>query len=130
MLCCCLYCVFFFFILIVFFFFFFFFQAEDGIRDKLVTGVQMCALPISTVFRSRPGSAYRRIRTPCSSRRPRLPSRGTACRGCRSSTCRASRVSSEASCNRGSRFPCRSEERRVGKECRAGGSSVGREETE
>src|SRR2546425_9745628 len=29
------------------FFFFFFFQAEDGIRDKLVTGVQTCALPIS-----------------------------------------------------------------------------------
>src|SRR2546425_937129 len=27
-------------------FFFFFFQAEDGIRDKLVTGVQTCALPI------------------------------------------------------------------------------------
>src|SRR5205823_11744717 len=27
---------------------FFFFQAEDGIRDKLVTGVQTCALPIST----------------------------------------------------------------------------------
>src|SRR5687767_13328583 len=25
---------------------FFFFQAEDGIRDKLVTGVQTCALPI------------------------------------------------------------------------------------
>src|SRR2546425_2311505 len=29
--------------------FFFFFQAEDGIRDKLVTGVQTCALPIFTV---------------------------------------------------------------------------------
>src|SRR5229473_3890881 len=28
--------------------FFFFFQAEDGIRDKLVTGVQTCALPISS----------------------------------------------------------------------------------
>src|SRR2546425_10688989 len=28
---------------------FFFFQAEDGIRDKLVTGVQTCALPISEV---------------------------------------------------------------------------------
>src|SRR2546425_8047655 len=28
-------------------FVFFFFQAEDGIRDKLVTGVQTCALPIS-----------------------------------------------------------------------------------
>src|SRR2546425_12151518 len=27
----------------------FFFQAEDGIRDKLVTGVQTCALPISRV---------------------------------------------------------------------------------
>src|SRR6266404_9145286 len=27
--------------------YFFFFQAEDGIRDKLVTGVQTCALPIS-----------------------------------------------------------------------------------
>ena len=24
----------------------FFFQAEDGIRDRLVTGVQTCALPI------------------------------------------------------------------------------------
>src|SRR5205823_3676972 len=29
--------------------FFFFFQAEDGIRDKLVTGVQTCALPILTI---------------------------------------------------------------------------------
>src|SRR2546422_10911001 len=29
------------------FFFFFFFQAEDGIRDVAVTGVQTCALPIS-----------------------------------------------------------------------------------
>src|SRR5690348_17414346 len=28
------------------FFFFFFFQAEDGIRDGRVTGVQTCALPI------------------------------------------------------------------------------------
>src|SRR5687767_15189110 len=30
----------------LFFTIFFFFQAEDGIRDKLVTGVQTCALPI------------------------------------------------------------------------------------
>src|SRR5256885_2404048 len=28
-------------------YFFFFFQAEDGIRDYKVTGVQTCALPIS-----------------------------------------------------------------------------------
>ena len=27
---------------------FFFFQAEDGIRDWSVTGVQTCALPLST----------------------------------------------------------------------------------
>src|SRR5205823_8733762 len=31
-------------------YFFFFFQAEDGIRDKLVTGVQTCALPIYLLF--------------------------------------------------------------------------------
>ena len=35
-------CFFFFFFL----FLFFFFQAEDGIRDYKVTGVQTCALPI------------------------------------------------------------------------------------
>src|SRR5687767_12625931 len=35
----------------IFFFFFFFFQAEDGIRDKLVTGVQTCALPICSIDR-------------------------------------------------------------------------------
>src|SRR6266404_1485856 len=43
------------------YFFFFFFQAEDGIRDKLVTGVQTCALPIfprqaSPVKRERVGA--------------------------------------------------------------------------
>src|SRR5438034_6650977 len=31
-------------------FFFFFFQAEDGIRDHCVTGVQTCALPISVSY--------------------------------------------------------------------------------
>ena len=36
----CLFCFFFFFLA------FFFFQAEDGIRDVAVTGVQTCALPI------------------------------------------------------------------------------------
>src|SRR2546428_11772093 len=30
-----------------YFYLFFFFQAEDGIRDLIVTGVQTCALPIS-----------------------------------------------------------------------------------
>src|SRR2546422_4561386 len=34
--------------------FFFFFQAEDGIRDVAVTGVQTCALPICSTSPSRP----------------------------------------------------------------------------
>src|SRR2546430_4662545 len=33
--------------IVLFIVFFFFFQAEDGIRDLTVTGVQTCALPIS-----------------------------------------------------------------------------------
>src|SRR5436190_16259028 len=36
--------------MLLYFFFFFFFQAEDGIRDHCVTGVQTCALPISRVM--------------------------------------------------------------------------------
>ena len=36
------------FVIFLFCLFFFFFQAEDGIRDDLVTGVQTCALPISS----------------------------------------------------------------------------------
>src|SRR5215208_8041020 len=64
---------------------FFFFQAEDGIRDGHVTGVQTCA------FRSR--------------RRP-TPR-------CCSSTSRSPRTHS-SSCS-----APRSEERRVGKECRS-----------
>src|SRR5215475_5230299 len=48
-------------------FFFFFFQAEDGIRDFHVTGVQTCALPISpgsrrSAARRRPRRARRRPR--------------------------------------------------------------------
>src|SRR5205085_6189698 len=36
--------LFYFIFIFIFFFFFFFFQAEDGIRDLTVTGVQTCAL--------------------------------------------------------------------------------------
>src|SRR2546422_2771850 len=36
---------------------FFFFQAEDGIRDVAVTGVQTCALPILRAFDTRLGRA-------------------------------------------------------------------------
>src|SRR2546427_4269346 len=41
------------------FVFFFFFQAEDGIRDLTVTGVQTCALPISHRRNDRRGGPRR-----------------------------------------------------------------------
>src|SRR5256886_12323002 len=89
---------------------FFFFQAEDGIRDLTVTGVQTCALPIS--FRSRrTGSASPRtprllsVHRAGSSRRLRRPGR----RG-PSPSCRGTDLARTAD---------RSEERRVGKECRS-----------
>src|SRR5438874_10371963 len=40
---------------------FFFFQAEDGIRDLYVTGVQTCALPISTLVSAGVGWFRRRF---------------------------------------------------------------------
>src|SRR5207248_3655903 len=40
---------------------FFFFQAEDGIRDRTVTGVQTCALPIYPV---QPTARRRRVPSP------------------------------------------------------------------
>src|SRR5256885_6556267 len=94
----------------------FFFQAEDGIRDYKVTGVQTCALPICPVSGTRdsvlweslssltsgkpPGRLYKM----CSHRGPvgqcnfALPADDphALCESCR-----------------------RSEERRVGKECRS-----------
>src|SRR2546426_3055904 len=39
----------------------FFFQAEDGIRDYKVTGVQTCALPICTAFRGQYEERIRRL---------------------------------------------------------------------
>src|SRR2546422_2093217 len=48
-------------------FFFFFFQAEDGIRDVAVTGVQTCALPISRQGRAQPAGCSRlSLRPACS----------------------------------------------------------------
>src|SRR5688500_20142710 len=84
---------------------FFFFQAEDGIRDYKVTGVQTCALPISRSAADR--AADRRHSH--SAQRPR----------------RADRPGDHvAALPR--REGERSEERRVGKEGRAGGSRQSR----
>src|SRR5205807_5668842 len=50
----------------------FFFQAEDGIRDYKVTGVQTCALPICAapgLSRRGGGSRLRRLAPPLSRRR-------------------------------------------------------------
>src|SRR5688572_31517456 len=70
-------------IFFVVFFFFFFFQAEDGIRDLTVTGVQTCALPIylrsaaggPPVRRPRPDSRCRLLkRNPTDRKSTRLNS--------------------------------------------------------
>src|SRR5205823_11192718 len=94
--------------------FFFFFQAEDGIRDKLVTGVQTCALPISvrTLF-SVPTSRSQRCSTSCATRR------GTTTTPSRSPTTMSPRLTRTPPTVRGwpQSVTRRSEERRVGKEC-------------
>src|SRR2546421_7136561 len=72
---------------------FFFFQAEDGIRDLIVTGVQTCALPISPGNKLSP--APRGIGAGL---RPAISLRGR---------------------DLVTRREARSEERRVGKECRS-----------
>src|SRR5699024_11824492 len=83
----------------------FVFQAEDGIRDRNVTGVQTCALPIS---------------------RPPLRLRGLLCCGERSvpdsppDVCSRWPPASSSSANANA-WPSRSEERRVGTERRTEG---------
>src|SRR2546430_13183522 len=53
-------------------FYFFFFQAEDGIRDLTVTGVQTCALPIShACSRSLCWPAWRAAHRPAAARHRR-----------------------------------------------------------
>src|SRR5256886_7966359 len=91
-------------------FFFFFFQAEDGIRDLTVTGVQTCALPIWT--RCEAGQRSHPVHAPVRPRRRPSGQQGVApFRGLRGPTVPAERHLS---------WPLgRSEERRVGKECRS-----------
>src|SRR3712207_7226949 len=92
-------------------YFFFFFQAEDGIRDIGVTGVQTCALPIPHPGDRRPRRAgFRRLRI---GRDPGLSRREDGKADSRRSQGPEPRHA-VADVPDG-----RSEERRVGKECRS-----------
>src|SRR2546422_2088371 len=93
-------------------FVFFFFQAEDGIRDVAVTGVQTCALPIFE-----PGSAEHRVRVAIDEAREQDPRHldHVDC-GLRNAECGVEVASFGA---RTDPDDSRSEERRVGKECRS-----------
>src|SRR5256885_3894912 len=91
----------------------FFFQAEDGIRDYKVTGVQTCALPIC-----RSSAALRCAHAVSSLSEPK----------CRSVRCRILGIEIDRPFYLNRNFRClfeesralsRSEERRVGKECRS-----------
>src|SRR5690348_18369040 len=75
---------------------FFFFQAEDGIRDGRVTGVQTCALPIFMLLMNAHHEAIPFRIAEMLSGKPWTAVLDTALDD-----------------------PCRSEERRVGKECRS-----------
>src|SRR5206468_7446101 len=85
--------------------FFFFFQAEDGIRDLIVTGVQTCALPI---WGCRNWSHASGVTPRTKSNRAANSPIFEALSGAKSTVTAARAFSSR-----------RSEERRVGKECRS-----------
>src|SRR5687768_18063656 len=92
-------------------FLFFFFQAEDGIRDVAVTGVQTCALPIYEVRRPREvaveGVARLRLQRPQARQRQEHEADAKHERR------------HEPEADEPAQALERSEERRVGKECRS-----------
>src|SRR2546429_3834293 len=92
--------------------FVFFFQAEDGIRDVAVTGVQTCALPIFSVPFT-PATGPRLLIRDGVDQEPRSGRRGKRNRDLQF------RVVASARAFIGVGPAARSEERRVGKECRS-----------
>src|SRR2546426_8901537 len=88
---------------------FFVFQAEDGIRAYKVTGVQTCALPISTAVAPAPGADT--VRAAPTDTVTAIAPRDTA----------AAPDTTQAVVEAPPPAPteARSEERRVGKECRS-----------
>src|SRR5690606_40189591 len=94
---------------------FFFFQAEDGIRDFHVTGVQTCALPISFRHGSSAGAGpVQRPRVPPLLRR--TPRAVRVSMTDRSPSCPVRHCTNNN--------PRRSEERRVGKSSDTGAAGV------
>src|SRR5690625_7975904 len=105
---------------------FFFFQAEDGIRDGHVTGVQTCALPILAVVSGNsrrtggysPSTRVEVVRRPPDSNPIRLPS---ASSDRAMSTLPPVDRERATSCRVRPRTSARSEERRGGKGWRGAG---------
>src|SRR5258708_31632970 len=97
---------------------FFFFQAEDGIRDDLVTGVQTCALPIYRLIRKFQNFTLQRsdnrFERPAPQIRAANASRKESVPGEEPGRLALARIWDDSSGLR-----TRSEERRVGKECRS-----------
>src|SRR5437762_5567134 len=92
-------------------YFFFFFQAEDGIRDTSVTGVQTCALPIfGRALSGERRMEFRLEAEGCAGERFRLKAELHAKHRSPLSSDSSSALTAKAK---------RSEERRVGKECRS-----------
>src|SRR5256885_12876947 len=91
--------------------FLFFFQAEDGIRDYKVTGVQTCALPISSKATAMVQTTVPAVTMAFNDRRCNCPGMANA------PTMAPAPNPAESSPKPPA--PSRSEERRVGKECRS-----------
>src|SRR5256886_9026335 len=90
---------------------FFFFQAEDGIRDLTVTGVQTCALPIYAITAENVDGSV-----PASQLTGTLP--GGLLSGTYPNAITLNNAANSFTGN-GAGLTGRSEERRVGKECRS-----------
>src|SRR5206468_7852258 len=94
----------------------FFFQAEDGIRDLIVTGVQTCALPI---WRYRRAAAAAAPTASADSRARDPPESRSTCSVADMMSRRGQLVEPDGPCGclRPLEVVLRSEERRVGGEC-------------
>src|SRR5699024_11664075 len=99
----------------------FFFQAEDGIRDRNVTGVQTCALPICTTRRNTPISEHPSMRA-ASSRESGMPWKKFRMITRLKALTVTGRISDHSESSSPSFETTRSEERRVGKEWRHAGT--------